>query len=468
MALSQGFEALAHKLQEASAMMHSDVRKRLSDAVDAAHKGSGQYAYYLDHSGSGKSGKVVYAKNGDTMMAPYSLADTESGQSAKVDVKNEKKVVPTVTYADPDGDNDSKEAEAIDITGDVVPLREGAVGQDGSAYVKLIQPGWGSSGYYPAEVLKRDGPNVFKAGTKGFWDHATDAQEAARPEGSLRDLASVLTENAHYEENGPAGPGLYAKAKVFEEFRQPVDDLAKHIGVSIRAAGVAKPGKAEGRSGQIIEKLTNGLSVDYVTQAGAGGKVLQLFEAARKRETPAPIPAAPKPATGEESMTEAEQAQVKALETSALESKLIIRKFRERFALADAAGVVAAYFSTVHVAEGLRKRVSDRILSGTVPLTEAGDLDKEKLTKIVEAETKDEAAYISSLSGGKIVTGMGTTQAAEPTEAQKTEALKVRETETKRSASGFGLKTETGKRIFLEGRAAFDPDFNAADGKEVA
>ena len=76
MALSKGFEALAIQLEEAAAMMHGDVRKRLSDAVDAAHKGSGSYAYYLDHSGSGKSGKVVYAKNGDTMMAPYSLGAT--------------------------------------------------------------------------------------------------------------------------------------------------------------------------------------------------------------------------------------------------------------------------------------------------------------------------------------------------------------------------------------------------------
>ncbi len=360
------------------------------------------------------------------------------------------------------------EAKSIDITGDVIALKEGAVGQDGSAYVKLIQPGWGSSGYYPPEVLKRDGPKVFKAGTKGFWDHATDAQEAARPEGSLRDLASVLTENAHYEENGPAGPGLYAKAKVFEEFRQPIDDLAKHIGVSIRAAGTAKEGRAEGRSGRIIEKLTNGLSVDYVTQAGAGGQVLQLFEAARKRETPPVIPPAPVPATGEESMTEAVQAQIKALEESAAESKLVIRRFRERFALQDAAGVVAEYFSGINIAEGIRKRVTERILSGTVPFTEAGDLDRDKLTKIVEAETKNEAAYISSLSGGRIVTGMGQPQQTELTEAQKTEAANLRETEMKRSASIRGIRTAEGRRIFLEGRESFDPEFNAGDKKEVA
>ena len=66
--------------------------------------------------------------------------------------------------------------------------------------------GRGTSGYYPAEVLERDGPKVFPAGTKNFWNHQTDAEEAARPEGDLRDLASVLTEDAHFENNGPTGP----------------------------------------------------------------------------------------------------------------------------------------------------------------------------------------------------------------------------------------------------------------------
>src|SRR5207245_1127898 len=68
-------------------------------------------------------------------------------------------------------------------------------------------------------------------------------------------------------------------------FREHVDSLAKHIGMSIRAAGRAKEGKADGRSGPIIEQLTRGISVDYVTTPGAGGKILQLFEAARGRQS---------------------------------------------------------------------------------------------------------------------------------------------------------------------------------------
>jgi len=39
--------------------------------------------------------------------------------------------------------------------------------------IKLIAPGKGSSAFYPAEVLKRDGPQVFKAGTHVYLNHPT-------------------------------------------------------------------------------------------------------------------------------------------------------------------------------------------------------------------------------------------------------------------------------------------------------
>ena len=113
------------------------------------------------------------------------------------------------------------EAADVEITGDAIPLKEGAVGQDGTAYLKLISPGWGSSGFYSSDLLKRDGPKVFPAGTKNFWDHQTAAEESARPEGSLRDLASALTEDAHYEETGTAGPGSTRKRKSLSSSGNP-------------------------------------------------------------------------------------------------------------------------------------------------------------------------------------------------------------------------------------------------------
>lgn len=150
---------------------------------------------------------------------------------------------------------------------------------DGSLIdVQIIRAGWGSSGYYPAKVLERDGPTVFPAGTHMFLDHPTETEEVERPERSVRDLAAVLAEDAYSPDGGKT---LRAKARVFAPYRQLVAEAHADIGVSIRAMGTAQPGEMEGRTGPIIQSLTVGESVDFVTRAGAGGKVLALLESAR-------------------------------------------------------------------------------------------------------------------------------------------------------------------------------------------
>ncbi len=411
--------------------------------------------------GKGKSFPIL--KPGDVSAAASSLGragsdnyDTGTIKRNIIRIAKAKGWSGSLPKAWQDGKDDSKEsAVEIDIADEFVALKEGAVGQDGSAYLKLIAPGRGSSGYYPAEVLERDGPKVFPAGTKNFWNHQTDAEEAARPEGDLRDLASVLSEDAHYEAKGPAGPGLYARAKVFEQFRQPVDDLAKHIGMSIRATGKAKEGKApDGKTGPIIEQLTRGLSVDYVTTPGAGGKVLQLFEAAR----------AAKPAQAEIPLQEATadmtDAEVKEIKESNAKMALELRKLKERAAIADAGGVIAAYFTTIRVGEAIQKRVSSRILATAVPLTESGDLDKAKLTALVEAETKDECTYLSEVAGRQVVSGMGSAP-AQPTAAEIAATEAEVKTELDANAGNYGVSTKEGKNILTMGRSAFSPDFNA-------
>ena len=281
------------------------------------------------------------------------------------------------------------ESAVVEITGDVIPLKEGAVGQDGTVALKLIAPGWGSSGYYSPELLERDGPKIFTKGTKNFWDHQTAAEEAARPEGSLRDLASVLTEDAHYEKNGSAGPGLYAKAQVAEQFRKPVDDLAKHIGVSIRASGKAKEGVApDGKKGRIIEQLTHGTSVDYVTTPGAGGKVLQLFEAARGTQS---------------TSTEGEDMDLKQLQEAN-------RNISKRLAKAEAREVAEAKLKPIRLPEASKVAIIERALAD-VPITETGDFDKDKFAPLLEAEIQYAASFVP---GGAQVVGLGAATGADP------------------------------------------------------
>lgn len=328
--------------------------------------------------------------------------------------------------------------------------------------VKIISAGRGSTGYYTEALLKRDGPKIFKRGTLMYINHATNAEEAARPEGDWSKLAAVTTGDAYWDAHGKDGPALYAPSKVFSNVAAEVREKAPYTGVSIRAAGLyaeAATGEAkkgvkfdeskmapDGKPG-LIGQLTRADSIDLVTKAGRDGKLL-LESAVNLNEG------------GEVDMTEAE---VKKLQESVATLQADNRKFKERAAIADAAGVVATYFGTVNVPTGIKERVTKRVLAGSIPLTEAGDLDKVKLTSFVEAETKDEASYVESLTGSKIVIGMGAGAAPEQvTEAQRKEidAANQRESDDFAKAMGFTGKGP-GAAILREGRGEFDLDYNS-------
>lgn len=142
---------------------------------------------------------------------------------------------------------------------------------------------WGSSGYYSRGLLERDGPKVFPAGTLMFLDHPGATESMDRPERSVRDLAARIVTTPTYETSGPGvdKPGLYSVIEVFPHQQPMVDALADTMGVSIRAAGTSKPGEAAGREGPIITSLVRGHSVDFVTKAGAGGRLTEVLESAR-------------------------------------------------------------------------------------------------------------------------------------------------------------------------------------------
>lgn len=160
------------------------------------------------------------------------------------------------------------------------PLFERAVRRDGTMSLKIIQPGWGSSGYYPKNVIERDIPKVFPAGTKMFWNHATASEEMERPEGDLRNLAAVTVSDPIWLESGPNGPGMYADARPFAGYAGVIDEIGGHIGVSIRGMGRHTTGEMEGKNGRIIQEIAAGKSVDFVTEPGAGGAIVQIFESA--------------------------------------------------------------------------------------------------------------------------------------------------------------------------------------------
>lgn len=159
---------------------------------------------------------------------------------------------------------------------DIQKLVESATDSSGFMRIRIISPGWGSSGYYSPEVLKAAAP-LYKQGTHCYWNHPSRSEAHDRPERNLRDLAGVLAEDAQWS-NSPE-PGLYARVQVFAPYRAVIKEMAPYIGISHYAAGESKQGEAEGRRGDIITRITSVRSVDFVTVAGRGGAIL---EAARQ------------------------------------------------------------------------------------------------------------------------------------------------------------------------------------------
>ena len=291
------------------------------------------------------------------------------------------------------------------IHAEYVPLLEKAVRRDGTIAVKIIQPGWGSAGYYPAAVLERDGPAVFTRGLQMMWDHPTAQEEALRPEGSLDNLAAELVSDARYVEDGPAGPGLYADAKVFGRYKEALEELAPHIGVSIRALGRAAQGEAEGRQGPVIQQITAARSVDFVTQPGAGGRVLQMFEAAGRRQTNVEKPSE-EGSVNEQQFKEA----IARLQTENQSLREQNARLQEAMLLRDARDFARIAVAAANVPDVTKTRLVEQ-LSANPPVKD-GALDTDAYATRVQEAVAAEQAYLTAAAGfgaGR-VKGMGSGQ----------------------------------------------------------
>lgn len=142
--------------------------------------------------------------------------------------------------------------------------------------VRLIEGNrLGSSGYYPAETLLRDGPRLFVKGTPMYLNHQTPEERAAMPFGRIQDYAGELAEDAYYD-----GDGLYADIEVFEHHIPTIKALKEKIGISIRAQARTVSQVIDGKSVNVVKELVKARSADFVMKAGAGGKLVSILESA--------------------------------------------------------------------------------------------------------------------------------------------------------------------------------------------
>ena len=137
----------------------------------------------------------------------------------------------------------------------------------------LITPGTGSSGVYTEEMLKEYGPDAFKKGTHSYVDHPRDEEDIRSP----KNLIGVLAEDARYED----GVGLVAELDVMPHWKEFVEAVAPHTGLSIYAMG---EGNYNDDGEVVVENLVPHVqnSVDLVSYPGRSGSKLvdKLYEAA--------------------------------------------------------------------------------------------------------------------------------------------------------------------------------------------
>lgn len=138
----------------------------------------------------------------------------------------------------------------------------------------LITPGKGSSGVYTEAMLKESGPVAFPKGTHSYIDHPVAEGEVRSP----KNLMGVLSEDAYYDEETG---GLVAELQVMPHWKEFVEAVAPHTGLSIYAMGEGSYNEA---GELVVESLTPHTqnSVDLVSYAGRPGSGLaeKLYESA--------------------------------------------------------------------------------------------------------------------------------------------------------------------------------------------
>ena len=268
--------------------------------------------------------------------------------------------------------------------------------------VKVIESGWGSSGYYPAEMLAEFGPQVFKKGTKVFMNHPSVNEESDRPERDINQLAGKLVSDAKFD-----GTGLTAEVEFYSHFAPIIKEMAGDVGLSIRALGESRVGEAEGRQGPIIEALVADplTSVDVVTVAGAGGKFLSLLESYTRKDEEASV-LSESVSEGKESMITKEEfdAAMADIKTTLVEAITPLRESvsvlieaatpAETDEAADEAVEEVEAVDPVEVAEKFNESGLPKISLKRV----AEAMKSETNTKTVDELIADEKAYVSAVS----------------------------------------------------------------------
>lgn len=431
------FEQLYEKFMEAKKALalhvsdsHDSVRSKLQSAVTARHRALGGedsysgYPYVADVFGDGAGGQVVYSKAGSYFRSSYSKVDKAADgnspgyklddpvpvhrayieDSGMKEAFTEAKITPdqatavnkyleSVTAKDSDDPQPMREA----LISDTIPLRESFLDSDGNGSVCYITPGAGQDGYYSPTVLKQAVSDGLFDNVPMHIDHQTEKEAAERPEQSMRTLAAKGGK-AEYKESGANGAGVYAPVKAYPDYVDFLNARAADTGVSINARGKRGADVVHnGRTIPNVERLAVIKSSDFVTRAGRGGKLLQLFESFRESHR-----------GGDEhdmanvNIDEKDLATLRESAAKVPQLQLHVDRTNERLNRYDVKEYVLDKLKESRLPESAQKRLAKKILApeSVIP-TKDGVIDYAKLQESMKADIEDEITYLKE-SGVKL------------------------------------------------------------------
>lgn len=274
----------------------------------------------------------------------------------------------------------------------------------GSRYKVIVAtPGQGSSGYYPEEVLRRDAEKIVPPGGQSFINHDMSRNP--------KDLVGVFPEGSYWDEDEKV---VVSELEVFKHWREFVEEVAPHVGMSLFAAGDKDK---DGNITEIFEDVMNGC--DLVARPGLKGSKIaeKLYESAIKHDSGKPS-ATVAQEDGRNNMEKVEKALADLTDlVKTLVAKEETAKAHEAQVEADEAEAVARVEAFATAVEALdkaelldvqRAEILEAAKKGAdvAPLIESAIKVRDAAIEAVKNKESDEG------SGGRIVSESATTYGA--------------------------------------------------------
>lgn len=275
--------------------------------------------------------------------------------------------------------------------------------------------------HYPKRTIQEAAP-LF-AGLKMYLDHPTEREEFEKPERSLDQWMSTIVES--WFEDGKALAHVHVHNK---DFIEALSDsvFMEHVGISINASGRRHEAVIQGENMEVIDKIFAPRSVDWVTEAGARGRVLELVESIENTKKTKEILNMDLKEFKEKRKDLYEQIVAEVKESLKGETKEAIEKAVEE--------AVKPYVEKDQKA--IRERVASKakaLIEGSgLPqkgiaafcqrfLSEHQDLEEEKVEEVVKEAIKKEAEYLQSMGAG-VKIGVGSSPDEEQTVVQEAQS----------------------------------------------